>query len=170
MMATSIPDSLRDRFLLHVDQSGGETACWPWTGGRFQNGYGRISFGGKSLGAHRISFELFVGPIPAGMFVCHNCPGGDNRWCVNPAHLWVGTLAENNRDQSVKGVAQGNRHHIGFPGEAHPHSKLTDADVVAIRSRYTPKKVTVKMLAAEFGISETSVRDIVHRRSWSHVD
>lgn len=84
-----------------------ENGCWLWTASRLPHGYGRIGVGGKVRLAHRVSYELFNGPIPAGLDVdhlCHNedreCPGGStcmHRRCVNPAHLGVATRSENQK-------------------------------------------------------------------------
>ncbi len=77
--------------------------CWIWTARKDQDGYGQVRFNWKMLQAHRLAWELTNGPIPKDMFVCHNCPEGDNPSCVNPAHLWLGTAAENNWDKVRKG-------------------------------------------------------------------
>ena len=86
-----------ERFWAKVDKSG---PCWIWTAGRFATGYGCFRLQGKSLKAHRVAYELEVGPIPLGLNVLHRC---DVPLCVNPAHLWVGTARENNADMLEKG-------------------------------------------------------------------
>ena len=78
--------------------------CWEWTGSRIgQSGYGRFcehGHNGKQGYAHRAAYEMFRGPIPKGMHVCHAC---DNPPCCNPDHLWLGTAAENVKDAQNKG-------------------------------------------------------------------
>jgi len=73
----------------------GVTDCWHFCGTRNQFGYGRLTVGGRMQVVHRLSYELFVGPIPDGLSVLHRC---DNPSCINPEHLWLGTYQDNSRD------------------------------------------------------------------------
>ena len=84
------------------------TGCWEWNLSKQSNGYGQMKHEGKMKRAHRVSFEAFIGPIPCGMEILHSC---DNRGCVNPEHLSVGTHKDNMTDMEKKGrVRRGHDH------------------------------------------------------------
>jgi len=99
-----IPSWTADSFWLRV-QKGPRDQCWPWTGAKGSNGYGRVKVRGRLMSPHRVAYELTHGPIPAGKgyhgtVVMHSCDRGD---CCNPAHLSLGTQRENMRDCRDKG-------------------------------------------------------------------
>ncbi len=140
-------------------------SCWEWTAGTDTGGYGSIWVCGKPEQAHRVAYVLTYGAIPDGLWVLHNCPGGDNRACVRPDHLFLGTHTDNMIDMWAKG-----RGKINPPwGESHPFAKLTEAQVMEIRARYEQGGITQSCLASEFGISQTHVKDIVKGRKWKHL-
>ncbi len=92
---------LEDRFWESVDKSG---ECWLWIKATDRDGYGVTSTKNKKqVRAHRVSWEIHFGPIPDGLCVLHNCPGGDNPTCVRPSHLWLGTNDQNMADRKAKG-------------------------------------------------------------------
>ena len=90
-------DATQKRFFSKVNKT---ESCWLWVGAQNGKGYGRFGVNRKVVSAHRYSYETFNGPITDGMIVCHTC---DVRHCVNPEHLWLGTVADNNKDMFDKG-------------------------------------------------------------------
>jgi hypothetical protein len=145
-----------ERFWKYVEKADG---CWPWTGGVDSQGYGAFGVEGKQWKAHRFSWELHNGHVPDGLCVCHKC---DNPPCRNPAHLFLGTYADNVRDCHKKGR---NREQRG----RHSHfAKLTEAAVRDIRKRHR-RGVHWKALAAKHNISRSAVYEIISGRSWTNV-
>lgn len=97
------------RFISKVNVAG---PCWLWMAGKNPKGYGQFAVDhATNVSAHRFAWIAFRGPVPAGLCVLHNCPGGDNPSCVNPSHLWLGTRGDNNTDRDAKGRScRGDRH------------------------------------------------------------
>lgn len=136
--------------------------CWLWTGYTNKKGYGTFSTGKYNVFAHRFSWALATGCVPS-MDVLHNCPGGDNPACVNPAHLWLGTNTENVADMDAKG------RHARLLGGRNAASKLTAEKVRDMRSRAVLGERSAD-LGQEHGVSESTARYAIQRRTWKHVD
>lgn len=135
-----------------------ETGCHIWRGSKFLSGYARMKVGGRTFRAHRVIWECANGPIPAGMLVCHRC---DNPPCVNLAHLFLGTHAENSADMAAKGRASHNETKVYTRGDKHHNAKLTDEEVEEIRRIYQDGGINQGQLAILFGVSQALVSKIV---------
>lgn len=131
--------------------------CWEWTGGRHRSGYGYVCFDRRVLYAHRVSYTVHHGPIPAEHFVCHRC---DNPPCVNPAHLFIGTPADNFADMKSKG-----RH---ARGATNGHARLSEESVRKIRLQ-VQAGVPQPTIASELGVSQSTVSLVASGRRWGHV-
>lgn len=133
-------------------------ACWLWTGPTYGIGYGQFSLTRtKNVGAHRYSWELANGPIPAGMLVLHRC---DVPACVNPDHLFLGTEQDNSNDMRDKGRA--------CFGNKNASSKLTPENVRHIRAAYRFRG-PVKALAKKYGVSVSTINRIARGKLWPRV-
>lgn len=134
--------------------------CVVWTRSRTRDGYGNVGYQGIVLRCHRVSWELAHGqPVPRGWSVLHSC---DNPPCVNPAHLRLGTQADNVHDMAQKGRSRtGDRR-----GERNTAAKLTVPQVLAIRSRYAAGNTTYAALGREYEVSWSMIRMIVKGLKW----
>ena len=148
------------RFWNKVNKDG-PNGCWEWTAAVCRRGYGRFRLDGKLRQAHCVSWMLKHGPIPAGegyhgTCVLHRC---DNRRCVNPAHLFLGTHADNMRDMTEKSRT------ADRAGESNGNAKLTEADIPTIRA----DKRIQRVIAAEYGVSPQHIERIKNRKTWKHI-
>jgi hypothetical protein len=129
-----------------------DAGCWEFKGHRTPLGYGRVS----NVYTHRIAYERAFGPIPEGLLICHRC---DNPPCCNPAHLFVGSHAENMADAAAKGRKG---------GEWSGMAVLTNDCVLEIRRRVAAGE-TQASVARAFGVSSATVNRIVLRKTWTRV-
>ena len=150
-----ITPEIEVRFWAKVDKS---KDCWLWTGCLDRDGYGFIGIDGVPRRTHRVVLLLEGSDVPSGMLVCHHC---DNPSCVNPDHLFIGTQSDNIRDMYRKG----RNNNVGLKGEMNGSSKLTDAEVLAIREE--PGKV--RDIAKKYGVSKSLISVIKRREGWSHI-
>lgn len=148
------PIPLEGRFWSKVDKSG---ECWLWTGGTNPKGYGKIKINGKWQLAHRVAYELQVGPIPPGLFACHHC---DTPLCVRPEHLFLGTPRDNAHDMMAKG------RHAFVAGSNNPNARLTQQQVDEMRRLRKTGNYTFIQLGAMYGVSASTVGRIFRGNLW----
>lgn len=154
---------VEERFLLKVEKT---NECWVWKAGKDKNGYGIFRFNGRNRPAHRVSYELFVNTIPSEMIICHKC---DNKLCVRPDHLFLGTNKTNSIDCSNKkrNIAQTNPEKVP-KGEKHGNAKLTKEIVLNVLKEYEDSK-SKKIIMNKFGLKIYTINNILGGRTWNSV-
>jgi len=148
-----------------IDQ---ESQCWLWTGGFGSSGYAKFGMDRASQRAHRVAWVVFKNEaVPRRLSACHKC---DERRCVNPDHVFLGTCRDNMQDCIAKKRFVYINHQRG---EKHPRAKLTDADVVYLRSHHVPGAhvgpFSRHELARKFGVSNTVITRAVQGKSWDYL-
>lgn len=147
------------------------SGCWEWRGAKFQSGYGMIVVNGKQKRAHRVMFECAKGPIPVGLLVRHTC---DNPACINPAHLCLGTNADNSADMVQRGrQAKGDRSAMRrvevrarmstlMAGENSSFARLSWDKVSMIRK----DRRSHSEIAKDYGVSQPTITRVKNRNTW----
>lgn len=151
-----------DRWNIELARMDKVDGCWIWKGTRAPNGYGRFFVGRfdhqvRWMPAHRFSWDYHHGPIPLGLCVCHTC---DQKLCINPAHLFIGTHGENMRDRNEK--------RRQARGEGHGVAKLDDLTVQWIRSQHRSGRGH-KRIARDLGVNKSTVARVLKGETWKHV-
>lgn len=163
----------KNQFLSRVEAVT-ESGCWIWMGAT-RNGYGMVNENTgrarprqRPVGAHRVAYEMFKGSIPSDKCVCHTC---DVPLCVNPAHLWLGTQDENQKDKAKKGRAPSGElngaavHRQLFQGEKNAAAVLSADDVRDIRASTLSRPA----LARKYGVTYCTIRNVLDRVTWNHL-
>lgn len=175
-----------ERFFRYVDRRG-DNECWPWRKARV-GGYGVFNVKPRrQLKAHRIAYFLATGSEPGVLCVCHHC---DNPPCCNPAHMFLGTVGDNNADKGRKGrapsgdnswtrkhperLARGDRNGMRVHpesvrrGSSNGAARLNEDKVREIRTKYANGQ-SMASLGVEYGVSDVAIRLTVRRLKWKHV-
>lgn len=147
-----------ERFWKNIKFSDSNIECWEWVGRKSYKKYGIMKINSRNVQAHRFSYELHSGKeVPENMLVCHTC---DNPSCVNPNHLFLGTIADNNADRDKKGRKA--------LGEKCGKSKLLEEDIRCIRQMFS-LGYSDSEISKYFSVWHTTIRAIRIGRCWSHV-
>jgi hypothetical protein len=152
-------DDLKTRIMANVaiDPVSG---CWNWTGSLRDDGYGRMCApdGPEGRGAHILSFEAFVKPVPHGFYVCHRC---DNHPCVNPDHLFLGDHADNMKDMVSKG-----RQALGI---INGQAKLSESQAYHVHCIHLHSHLSTHKMAHLFDVRQPQISRILSGKRWPHI-
>jgi hypothetical protein len=151
-----IYEEARNRLLSCIKK---ENDCWIWQKSCFVDGYGQTSLKGKKVRAHRLSYFLFKGINPGKLYVCHTC---DNRKCINPDHLWLGTAKKNTQDSIIKGRS------VLLKGEKSYSSKLTEKEVKEIKE-LLKNGMYQRNIAKIYKVHQANICAINRKKIWSHI-
>lgn len=149
---------MKKQVCFEVDENG----CWNCTSHRTSNGYPGFYRNGRHMRLNRYMWETLNGPIPDGLLVRHRC---DNRRCINPEHLEVGTAKENHDDM----VSRGRRGSSGRKGEMNHQAKLRDADIPDILRRLAGGESQAS-IARDYKVNRVRIHEIATRKSWTHIE
>lgn len=152
---TDFSEADRKRMWSKIEKRG-DDECWQWLGLKDPKGYGRFHKNGTPIPSTRVMFAIHYGEVKSGFLICHKC---DNSGCVNPNHLFEGTVLDNNRDCFDK--------QRNVTGEKHNFAKLTEDQVVSLRRSWAENpRETWSEIAGEYGISPRMAKFIILRRNW----
>ena len=173
--STILTQETIDRFFDKVGITANKNCCWEWISSKNNSGYGNFSVNGVTNRAHRVSYFIFNKNIPQGMCVLHKC---DNRSCVNPNHLFLGTHKDNMCDMDTKGrrgtaIGEKNGTHTCpetvHKGSENGQSKLTESLVIEIRSKYAKGEADTYKLADLYNVSQAAIWYAVKNKTWKHI-
>lgn len=159
-MEDKVKNRFKDKFVICRNSE-----CWEWRGQISYNGESLFWYKGKTLRAHRISYEIYISKIPVGLCVLHKC---NNQRCVNPKHLFLATRKNIAQDVVKKGRHcgfSGSKHQIG---SKHPRAKITENDVIEIR-KMGKRNILHAEIAKKFNVSRNCIRRVLYRQGWKHV-
>jgi hypothetical protein len=161
MSSIAALDPIEARFLAKVAEPD-ENGCHLWTAGVNKKGYGKFKYLGRDVKAHRYAAGMV--DWPKEIQTRHLCPGEPNPGCVNPEHLTFGTNADNMRDKVEAG------RQARLKGADNGNAKLTEEQVIEIRSRYAAGGVSQRKLGDEFGVAQQLISRIIRRKLWAHLE
>jgi len=151
-----------ERFYNYLPDILDESICWEWKGYKDKNGYGVFSHNGKSVKSHRLSYEIHYAEPLNNLHCLHKC---DNPKCVNPLHLFSGTILDNMKDKISKGRCYtGNQ-----KGENNGASKLLNEQVIKIRELYKTGNYTTIKLGNMYGVNRSTISYITNNKTYKHL-